>query len=33
VPIYILGINYVRTAAWLVAIIGLLMMLWRLAGH
>ena len=32
-PIYILGINYVRTAAWLVAIIGLLMMLWRLAGH
>ncbi len=32
-PIYILGINYVRTAVWLVTIIGLLMMLWRLAGH
>ena len=32
-PIYLLGINYVRTVAWLVAIIGLLMMLWRLAGY
>jgi uncharacterized MAPEG superfamily protein len=32
-PIYVLGINYVRTAAWLVSVIGLLMMLWRLAGY
>jgi len=32
-PIYVLGINYVRTAAWGVSIIGLLMMLWRLAVH
>jgi uncharacterized MAPEG superfamily protein len=31
--IYVLGINYVRTAAWGVSIIGLLMMLWRLAVH
>jgi len=32
-PIYLLGIIYVRTAAWVVSIIGLLMMLGRLAGY
>ena len=31
-PIYLLGIPYLRTAAWAVSIIGLLMMLGRLAG-
>jgi uncharacterized MAPEG superfamily protein len=30
-PIYLAGIIYVRTAIWAVSIIGLLMMLWRLA--
>lgn len=32
-PIYLLGIVYVRTAAWVLSIIGLLMMLGRLAGY
>ena len=31
-PIYLLGIPFLRTAAWAVSIIGLLMMLGRLAG-
>jgi uncharacterized MAPEG superfamily protein len=30
-PIYLAGTLYVRTAAWAVSVIGLLMMLWRLA--
>jgi len=32
-PIYLAGIVYVRTAAWAVSIIGLLMMLGRLMAH
>jgi uncharacterized MAPEG superfamily protein len=32
-PIYLLGVVYVRTAAWVLSIIGLLMMLGRLAGY
>jgi len=32
-PVYLLGIVYVRTAAWVLSIIGLLMMLGRLAGY
>ncbi len=32
-PIYLLGIIYVRTAVWVISIIGLLMMLGRLAGY
>jgi len=32
-PIYLLGIAYVRTAAWALSIVGLLMMLGRLAGY
>jgi len=31
-PLYLSGIPYLRTAAWAVSIIGLLMMLGRLAG-
>ncbi len=32
-PIYMLGIKYVRTACWAVGVVGLLMMLARLAGY
>ncbi len=32
-PIYLIGIPYVRTAAWLLSIVGLLMMLGRLMGY
>ena len=32
-PVYLLGIIYVRTAAWAISIIGLLMMLGRLLGY
>jgi uncharacterized MAPEG superfamily protein len=32
-PIYLIGTKYVRTACWLVGVIGLLMMLARLAGY
>lgn len=32
-PIYLLGIIYVRTAVWVISIIGLLMMLGRLVGY
>jgi len=32
-PIYLMGVFYVRTAAWGVSIVGLLMMLARLAGY
>jgi uncharacterized MAPEG superfamily protein len=32
-PIYLLGTPYLRTAAWVVALAGLLMMLGRLAGY
>jgi uncharacterized MAPEG superfamily protein len=32
-PIYLAGIPYVRTAAWLLSIVGLLMMLGRLMGY
>ena len=32
-PIYLAGVVYVRTAAWALSIIGLLMMLGRLMGH
>jgi uncharacterized MAPEG superfamily protein len=32
-PIYLAGVAYVRTAAWAVSIVGLLMMLARLAGY
>ena len=32
-PVYLMGIKYVRTAAWAVSVIGLLMMLGRLAGY
>jgi uncharacterized MAPEG superfamily protein len=32
-PIYLAGVPYVRTAAWLLSIVGLLMMLGRLMGH
>ena len=31
-PIYVFGIIYVRTAVWVISIIGLVMMLWRLIG-
>jgi hypothetical protein len=30
-PIYVMGVTYVRTALWAIALIGLLMMLARLA--
>ena len=32
-PVYMMGIKYVRTACWLVGVVGLLMMLGRLAGY
>lgn len=32
-PIYLIGTKYVRTACWLAGVIGLLMMLARLAGY
>jgi uncharacterized MAPEG superfamily protein len=32
-PIYLMGVVYVRTAAWGISIVGLLMMLARLAGY
>ena len=32
-PIYMMGIKYVRTACWVIGVIGLLMMLGRLAGY
>ena len=32
-PIYIMGIKYARTACWLAGVVGLLMMLARLAGY
>ena len=32
-PMYMLGIKYVRTACWLAGVVGLLMMLGRLAGY
>jgi uncharacterized MAPEG superfamily protein len=32
-PIYLSGVSYVRTAAWALSIVGLLMMLARLAGY
>jgi uncharacterized MAPEG superfamily protein len=32
-PIYLAGIVYVRTAAWTISVVGLLMMLARLAGY
>lgn len=32
-PIYMMGIKYVRTACWAVGVVGLLMMLGRLAGY
>jgi uncharacterized MAPEG superfamily protein len=32
-PIYLAGIAYLRTAVWAVSIVGLLMMLARLAGY
>jgi uncharacterized MAPEG superfamily protein len=32
-PIYLMGVVYVRTAAWAISIVGLLMMLARLAGY
>ena len=31
-PLYLLGVSYARSAAWGVALVGLLMMLGRLAG-
>jgi uncharacterized MAPEG superfamily protein len=30
IPIYVFGIIYVRTGAWVISIVGLVMMLWRL---
>ena len=32
-PMYMMGVKYVRTACWVVGVIGLLMMLGRLAGY
>ena len=32
-PMYMLGIKYVRTLCWAVGVVGLLMMLGRLAGY
>jgi uncharacterized MAPEG superfamily protein len=32
-PIYMIGTKYVRTACWFISVIGLLMMLARLAGY
>jgi uncharacterized MAPEG superfamily protein len=33
IPLYLAGVKYARTAAWVVSIVGLLMMLARLAGY
>jgi uncharacterized MAPEG superfamily protein len=30
IPVYIFGVVYVRSAAWSISIVGLVMMLWRL---
>ena len=32
-PVYMIGTKYVRTACWLVGVVGVLMMLGRLAGY
>ncbi len=32
IPVYVLGIVYVRTLVWGISIVGLVMMLWRLIG-
>jgi len=32
-PLYLLGVSFARSGAWAVALVGLLMMLARLAGH
>ena len=32
-PVYLMGIKYARTACWLAGVVGLLMMLGRLAGY
>jgi uncharacterized MAPEG superfamily protein len=32
IPLYVLGVSYARTVVWLISIVGLLMMLARLAG-
>ena len=32
-PVYMMGIKYVRTACWAVGVVGLLIMLARLAGY
>ena len=32
-PLYMMGIKYVRTACWGVGVVGVLMMLARLAGY
>ena len=32
-PVYMMGVKYLRTACWAVGIVGLLMMLARLAGY
>ncbi|MEP6826585.1 MAG: MAPEG family protein [Aestuariivirga sp.] len=32
-PVYMMGIKYVRTACWAVGVVGVLMMLGRLAGY
>ena len=32
-PIYMIGTKYVRTACWFISVVGLLMMLARLAGY
>ena len=32
-PIYMMGVKYVRTACWLVGVVGVFMMLGRLAGY
>ena len=31
-PLYLSGVKYIRTACWIISIVGLLLMLWRLAG-
>jgi uncharacterized MAPEG superfamily protein len=33
IPLYLTGVKYARTLAWVVSIVGLLMMLARLAGY
>lgn len=32
-PLYMMGVKYVRTGSWLLSVIGVLMMLARLAGY